>query len=76
MSPLLSSATEQFLSVEQAREILPMSREWFAKARCQRTGPPYFKIGQRVFYRRSDLIAWVEQHEVRPKQPAALREAA
>jgi predicted DNA-binding transcriptional regulator AlpA len=71
----LSSATEQFLDITQARAVLPMSVAWYAQARCKRTGPPYFKIGQRVFYRRSDLVAWVERHEVRPKQPAAPQEA-
>ena len=40
----------ELLTIVQAQSILPLSRAWFAKARCCGTGPEYVKIGSRIFY--------------------------
>ena len=63
---------EVFLTIPQAREILPMSAAWYAKARCERNGPSFVKIGQRVFYPKSSLIAFAEAHTVKPAAESAL----
>ena len=38
------------------------SREWLYLRRLRRDpkGPPYYKIGNRVFYLRSELAVWIE----------------
>lgn len=44
-------------------EELPMSLAWFRRARLLGGGPPFIRIGSRVFYRRSDLKAWIAMRE-------------
>ncbi|AIK85524.1 hypothetical protein CGLAR1_09755 [Corynebacterium glutamicum] len=36
------------------------SRQTWAQARFQGTGPAYFKVGRTVFYRPEDVKAWEE----------------
>ena len=31
------------------------------RERAMKTGPRYFKVGGRVLYRKSDVIAWIQQ---------------
>ena len=49
---------ESFLSVEQARKILPLSAPWYAKARAGGYGPPFVRVGARVLYPKSKLLAY------------------
>ncbi len=53
------------LTEQQARaEELPMSLAWYRRARLMGGGPPFIRIGgNRVFYRRGDLRAWIAQRE-------------
>ena len=51
-------------------EIIPYSTG--ASWRCEGKGPSYLKLsGGRVFYRGSELNAWLESRTVRPKTAAA-----
>lgn len=34
------------------------NRQSWAQLRYRGTGPAYFKVGRRVFYRPADLLAW------------------
>jgi hypothetical protein len=43
-----------------------LSRQTFARFRCERKGPAYFKLGGRIFYRRADLLAWRNANRVEP----------
>lgn len=36
-----------------------MSLGWFRRQRVLKTGPPYHRIGSRIFYRRGELRAWI-----------------
>jgi predicted DNA-binding transcriptional regulator AlpA len=75
--PSLSSPNEQFLSIEQAQAILPMSKPWYAQQRARKTGPRVYRVGTRVLYKRSELITWVEERAVKAAaDTSALREAA
>lgn len=56
----------RFLTLTQAREVLPMSEPWFAKMRTREDGPPFVRIGTRIFYPHAELIAWAERHSARP----------
>lgn len=48
----------------QAEE-LPMSLGWFRQKRRLGGGPPFVRIGSRVFYRRGELREWIAQKGVR-----------
>ncbi len=47
------------LSVDQAARRLGLSTSWLNKARITGGGPPYLKLGRRVFYSLGDLEDWV-----------------
>lgn len=36
------------------------TRQTWAQARFNGTGPAYFKVGRKVYYRPDDVIAWEE----------------
>lgn len=66
-----SQILSELLTAKQAQAVLPFSLAWYNKNRWLKTGLPYVKIGGRVFYRRSDLIAFTENHVQRPASDAA-----
>lgn len=57
-------AFPQYLTPQQAADYLGMSKSFLDKARVHGDGPPYFKIGNRVRYRRDELDAWMEAHRM------------
>lgn len=48
---------------------------WLRRARRERRGPPYLKIGRMVRYRRSDVEAWLANHAVLPQIQGMTQEA-
>ena len=48
-----------------------LSRQTMARLRCERKGPPFYKTGGRVFYRRGDLLEWRNACRVEPAADAA-----
>ena len=44
----------------QVPEYLGIQRQTLARWRCEGFGPPWVACGRRVFYRSSDLTAWIE----------------
>jgi hypothetical protein len=52
-SPLLTTA--------ETAEIYRLKKHTLENMRWQGTGPPFRKIGGRVFYHRADLKQWFEQ---------------
>jgi len=59
----VSFDSDKLLSRREAAEILGRSQKFLRQAACNRAGPRCIKFGSkqqsRVFYRRSDLEAWV-----------------
>jgi hypothetical protein len=51
--------------IEARQQELPMSLPWFRKQRVLGYGPPFVRVGNRIFYRREDLRRWVATREVR-----------
>jgi hypothetical protein len=49
-----------------------MPANTWAKWRCQRKGPPFIKLGARVFYRLSAVERYLDEHTI---DPAAVTEA-
>ncbi len=61
--PRESKSTDRLLSPKETAEFLRVSISWLAKARMRGDGPPYVKIGRRVFYRESALLQWLKSQE-------------
>ena len=50
---------------KQAAAYLGVSRSWLQKARCQKIGPPFFRLGRGnalIRYRSTELDAWIERN--------------
>ena len=56
------------LTEKQAKEELPFSESWFQKQRWRGLGPPFLRLSNRVFYRRSSLREWVDAHMRRAEE--------
>lgn len=52
---------DRLWSVEEVGSYLGKTPASLATMRWRRVGPPSFKVGRHVRYRRSDVIAWVAQ---------------
>lgn len=50
-----------YLRVAAAARYLAVSVSTLNKLRCSGGGPPYYRIGRAVLYRRADLDSWVER---------------
>ena len=62
--------TPQFLAEPEAAKYIGMSRAFLRLSRCEgevgkRTpGPPFYRIGRTIRYKRADLDAWIEEYRV------------
>ena len=61
------------LDVEQAAAYLRRAPQTLAKLRCVGGGPPYYKIGKNVFYKRPDLDAWLDGRKRRSTSDQQMR---
>ena len=51
----------QLLTTAEAAEHLRLKAHTLENMRWQGTGPPFLKLGGRVFYHRADLKQWCDQ---------------
>jgi excisionase family DNA binding protein len=49
-----------FLTEKEAAELLRFSSKHLQRMRAEHRGPPFFKEGRAVRYKRSDIVAWME----------------
>jgi excisionase family DNA binding protein len=54
--------SDEFLSSDYVAEWLALTRNTLEKWRVRGEGPPFVKVGGRVRYRRSDVLAWVGEN--------------
>ena len=59
------SREAELLTTEEAARFLRISPQTLSNWRSGASGPPHVKLGKRVAYRRSDLVAWLETREIR-----------
>jgi predicted DNA-binding transcriptional regulator AlpA len=59
------------LDVQAAARFTGIAAATLAKMRCMGGGPLFVKLGRRVVYRRSDVIAWLNARRVRNTTEAA-----
>lgn len=52
----------RFLSNKEAADLIGRTPGWLNKARCYGNGPPFHRIGRRIFYRLPDLRKWVDEN--------------
>lgn len=67
MSDIFGDWVAEADAAEEAGESL---RTW-QRRRQNRTGPPYVKIGSRIFYRKEAIRAWLLDLEVKPVRAAS-----
>jgi hypothetical protein len=58
---------EDLIDESEAANLLHQLPRTLAVWRCERRGPRFVKLGRRVFYRRSDLRAYVLAQTVAPE---------
>ena len=56
---------DPFLTIDEAAQVLRVSRRTLDNYRYRKQGPPYRRHGGRIVYRLSDLLAWSEQRRTR-----------
>jgi hypothetical protein len=61
-TPLLADYLPERQAADELFQKLRTLRKW----REQRTGPPWVRIGRRVFYAKAALLEWVRASETRP----------
>ncbi|WP_369124471.1 helix-turn-helix domain-containing protein [Devosia neptuniae] len=62
-----------YLTSADMAEQLGLHPTTLAKWRMARRGPPYVKIGKRVYYRVTSVREWLENAEVKPVRSASSR---
>jgi hypothetical protein len=63
---------EPLLSQTETAAILDQKPATLTMWRHLRKGPPYLKIGERIFYRPSDLRAYIDQQVIVPSARGAV----
>jgi len=56
-------STDDILDITEASAYVHVCVDTLRYYRCKGVGPHSFKIGRRVFYRKSALDAWIDQQE-------------
>jgi excisionase family DNA binding protein len=51
----------ELLTEAEAADLLTVSVQTMARWRKEGEGPPWFRLGGRVRYRRDELLSWLEQ---------------
>lgn len=57
-----ASEPDPLLSPRELATQENITKGWLDKARCRGDGPPFYRIGGRVFYRQSEYRAWLHGH--------------
>jgi hypothetical protein len=63
-------ATQKLRSEIEAAERLHQKPQTLAQWRCEKKGPPYLKIGRRVFYTDDDLDNFILAQRRDPTKPS------
>lgn len=60
-----------FTSPAELSKRIPIAEKTWAHMRCRGDGPPYVKIGGRVFYDNAEVDQWFEARKVNSTSEAA-----
>ena len=64
---MIDDIDDPFLTIDEAAQVLRVSRRTLDNYRSRKKGPPYRRHGGRIVYRLSDLLAWSEQRRARSR---------
>ena len=53
------SVSDELLPTAEATEALKLSAHWLHRARSHGKGPRFVRLGRKVYYRRSDIDAYL-----------------
>jgi hypothetical protein len=57
--------TDLLTESQSRNQELPMSLAWYRRARLKgNSGPPFVRVGGRIFYRRGELRLWIAAQNV------------
>lgn len=57
----------EYMTPREVAELIRKPVSSLAVDRCQRRDhPPYLKIGRKILYNKSEVLAWLESHRVTP----------
>lgn len=56
--------TPRYLTTEQVSQLTGLSIKALETMRYKRIGPPFLRIGRRIRYLLSDIVAWLERERV------------
>lgn len=64
----MRNENDEVMLTDEVAEFLrkPTAKSLAMDRYLRRDTPPYLKIGRRILYRRSDVLAWLEAHRVMP----------
>jgi len=54
-----------YLSPKEVEEQYGLSEKWLTNMRYEKRGIPYYKIGRKVLYKKTDVEAFIDRHKVR-----------
>jgi hypothetical protein len=60
-----SAAFKRLFAPEEASAYLRVAKQTLARWRCYGTGPPFVRIGGRIFYDSTDLDAFIDANKFR-----------
>jgi predicted DNA-binding transcriptional regulator AlpA len=63
-----TSTDETWLDVPQFAELAHTTLKGIYAINFSGEGPPRYKVGKRVLYKRSEVLAWMESRRVEPAQ--------
>jgi hypothetical protein len=57
----------EYMKPKEVSELVRRPVESLAVDRCMRRDhPPYLKVGRKILYKRTDVLAWLDAHVVNP----------
>lgn len=67
----MNSKSAEFLTTSEVAEILQVEPETVSDWRARGEGPPHYRVGRAIRYKRADLDAWLASNRVEPKGEAS-----
>jgi hypothetical protein len=58
-----NAAMNGFITKEQFEKMFGISPRTEANYRAMRKGPPFYKIANRVYYKESEVLEWMERQK-------------
>lgn len=64
----MPTVLEHLLSEDQTAAELDQAKPTLQTWRCLRRGPPWVKIGRKIYYPRDGILRWLKSREIDPAE--------